>query len=146
MPDVKFSHIGIIVKNIQKFGQILETLLCAEPISEVVEDPNQKAFLQMYRSGETFLELIAPASEDSSVQTALKRHGEGLAHLCFETNDLEQTLKNIRKQGVLVFRSPTPAALFAGKKVAFAILPNQMIVEFVEANWQNSMNNISKLR
>jgi len=146
MPDIKLSHIGIIVKNIQEFGQTLERLFCAEPMSQVVEDPNQKAFLQMYRSGQTFIELIAPASEDSNVQTALKRQGEGLAHLCFETDDIDQTLTTVRNQGVLVFRPPTPTVLFVGKKVAFAILPNQMIVEFVEANWQDGMNSISKPR
>lgn len=145
MSHVKFSHIGIVVKDISKFGEMLERLFSAAPLSKVIEDPNQEAFLRMYRSGETFIELISPASENSHVQKTLTKSGECLAHLCFETDDLDQTLIEARNQGALVFRAPTPAVLFGGKRVAFAMLPNRMIVEFVETDWQNKMQNINSI-
>jgi methylmalonyl-CoA/ethylmalonyl-CoA epimerase len=133
MANIKLSHIGVIVKDIQEFSRILEDIFQANPVSEIIEDPEQKAFLKMYKSGECFIELISPASEDSNVQTALRRIGEGLAHLCFETDNLEETLCLARENGALVFTKPTPAVLFNRRKVAFAILPNKMIVEFLEA-------------
>jgi len=102
MENIKFSHIGIIIENIQEFGQILENLFQNKASSDIVEDPKQKAFLQMYRSGRTFIELIAPSSEDSPVHTALKRQGEGLAHLCFETDNLAQALRRSHEQFFLV--------------------------------------------
>jgi len=133
MLNIKFSHIGIIVKDIRDFGQLLENVFNAQPVSEIVEDPEQKAFLRMYKSGNSFIELISPAGEDSSVQTALKRLGEGLAHLCFETDDLNLALNYARDNGAVVFSRPTPAVLFGGKKVAFAIFPNKLIIEFKES-------------
>jgi methylmalonyl-CoA/ethylmalonyl-CoA epimerase len=132
MANIRLSHIGVIVKDIKEFSRTLEDIFGARPVSETVKDTEQKAFLKMYKSGESFIELISPASEDSNVQTALKRMGEGLAHLCFETDNLEETLDLVRKHGALVFTKPTPAVLFNRRKVAFAILPNKMIVEFLE--------------
>jgi catechol 2,3-dioxygenase-like lactoylglutathione lyase family enzyme len=110
----------------------LEGIFGAKPVSETVEDTEQKAFLKMYKSGESFIELISPAGEGSNVQTALKRIGEGLAHLCLETDNLEETLDLVRKHGALVFTKPTPAVLFSRRRVAFAMLSNKMIVEFLE--------------
>jgi len=139
MEELKLAHIGIAVKDIHAFGKMMQDLLQAQPISAVVEDPNQQAFLQMFRSGQTCLELIAPAGEKSHVHTVLKRQGEGLIHMCYETDDLAATLARARKAGMVVFRPPVEAALFGGKKVAFAMMPNTMVIEFVEAGWAQGM-------
>lgn len=141
MAKIVLSHIGVIVRDIKGFGQFLENVFNATPISEIVEDPEQKALLRMYKSGDGFIELISPASDDSNVQTALKRIGEGLAHLCFETDDLEETLASAKRNGAVVFTKPTPAVLFNRKKVAFAILPNKIIVEFLETSNPQHLEN-----
>jgi methylmalonyl-CoA/ethylmalonyl-CoA epimerase len=137
--DLKFAHLGILVKNIEAFAPVLQHLLQARPVSPIIEDPNQQALLQMFRSGQTFLELVAPAPGPSNVNTAIKNGGEGPAHLCFETSDLNRTLERVRQAGGLVFKPPLPAALFGEKRVAFAMLPNGMVFEFVEVGWENGM-------
>lgn len=139
MSDLKFAHVGILVKNIETFAPVLEHLLEARPVSPIVEDPNQQAVLQMFRSGQTLLELVAPAPGPSNVNTALKNSGEGPAHLCFETSDLDLTLERVRQAGGLVFKPPLPAVLFGEKRVAFAMLRNGMVFEFVEVGWENGM-------
>lgn len=142
MPNVRFAHIGMITGEMDRFKQIIENIFGAVPVSPVVEDPNQKAFLQMFKSGQTFLELISPVTEKSNVQTALNKNGEGVAHLCFETDDLSKTLDIVHSFGALIFSQPTPAVLFGGKKVAFVMLPNKMIVEFVETGWEKGMESL----
>lgn len=132
MEDLKLSHVGIIVSDLKQFGGFLNEVLSVQVESPIVEDKNQQAFLQMFKSGSCCLELISPNSESSNVNTAINHFGDHLAHLCFETSDLEATLKRIRDKGVLVFRPPTPAVLFDQKKVAFALLPNKIVVEFAE--------------
>jgi methylmalonyl-CoA/ethylmalonyl-CoA epimerase len=138
---IRLSHIGIVVRDIGAFSAILRQVCQAEAVSEVVHDPAQQALLQMFRSGDGYLEVIAPDGENSHVHTALKKMGEGLLHLCFETDDLDGTLQRVREEGVLVFRPPTPAVLFGGKRVAFAMLPNRMVVEFVEEGWDEAAPN-----
>ena len=133
------AHIGVAVKDIEAAGRLFRDVLGATPASGVVEDPEQQAMLQMFRSGGGYVELVAPASEASHVQHVLARSGEGPIHLCFETEDLDAALATARNQGVLVFRPPVAATLFGGKRVAFGMLPNRMVVEFVEAGWQEAM-------
>ena len=139
MENLKFAHIGIVVKDIRAFGELLTQVFGAVAVSDIVEDPAQQALLQMFRIGDGLLELIAPATDDSHVQTVLKRSGESLLHLCFETDDLDAELRRLRSQGVLVFRPPTPAVLFGEKRVAFVMLPNQMVVELVETGWREAI-------
>jgi methylmalonyl-CoA/ethylmalonyl-CoA epimerase len=137
MEDLKLAHVGIIVKDIEVFGAFLKKVFNVSEMSAKVEDNNQQAFLQMYKSGDCYLELISPNGEKSNVNTAINHFGDHLAHLCFETSDLEATLKRVRGEGVLVFRPPTPAILFDRKKVAFALLPNKIVIEFVEKGWNS---------
>jgi methylmalonyl-CoA epimerase len=138
---LRLAHIGIVVKDLEAFGRTLQEAFGAEPMGPAVVDPAQEARLQMYRSGSSYLELIAPASDDSHVHRVLKRQGEGLLHLCFETDNLDAALEHARQQGMLVFRPPTPAVLLGGKRVAFAMLPNRMVVEFAEEGWDEAAPN-----
>jgi methylmalonyl-CoA/ethylmalonyl-CoA epimerase len=131
--------VGIVVKDIAAFAPVLRNVLSAQTVSSIVEDPHQQALVQMFQSGPTFLELIAPASGPSNVNTAIKNCGEGPVHLCFETPDLDATIAWVRSAGWLVFKQPLPAPLFGGKRVAFAIVNNGMIFEFVEAGWEKGM-------
>ena len=142
MPKVRFAHIGMITGDMVRCKDMVKQIFGAEPVSPVVADPKQEAFLQMFKSGQTFLELISPMTEESNVQTALNRKGEGVAHLCFETDDLAKTLDIVHALGALVFSQPTPAVLFGGKRVAFVMLPNKMIIEFVENGWEEGMESL----
>ena len=132
-------HIGVAVKDLPAVAKVFRDVLGAEPASGVIEDPEQQAVLQMFRSGSTYIELVAPASEESHVNRVIARSGEGPIHLCFETDDIDAAVASARAGGVVVFRPPVAAALFGGKRVAFGMLPNRMVVEFVEAGWQDAM-------
>jgi methylmalonyl-CoA/ethylmalonyl-CoA epimerase len=139
MDKLRVAHVGIATHDISSLGKLLLAALGVEAVGQAVEDPAQEAVLQMYRQGQTWLELIAPLGEHSHVRKALEKRGEGPLHICFETPDLEGTLDRVRAQGLLVFRRPTPAALFGGKRVAFAMAPGGMVFEFVEAGWEEGL-------
>ena len=136
---MKLAHVGIAVRDLAAARDMFTQILGAKVVSAAVEDPAQEAVLQMLLCGDTYVELIAPAGEHSNVETALKAKGEGPLHLCYETADLDETLGQIRRQGAMVFRPATDAVLFGGKRVAFAMMPNRMIVEFVEEGWEQGM-------
>jgi methylmalonyl-CoA epimerase len=50
--------------------------------------------------GTTWLELVEPKDEGSAVGRFLSRHGEGIHHICFEVDDLEATLAQLRERGM----------------------------------------------
>lgn len=62
------------------------------------------AFLQ---AGETQIELLEPFTEDNTVRRFLNRRGEGLHHICFQTDQLEREIQTMANLGVQ-FIDPTP--------------------------------------
>jgi len=127
---LRLHHIGMVVQRLADAQALLERFLEAEAEGPPVDDEAQQATVQMFRSGGVILELIAPLGDDSHVHNLLKRSGEGLAHLCYETDDLDGTIAGMRQNGALLI-SRKPAKAFDGRDVAFVFLPNRMVVELV---------------
>ncbi|MBI4493766.1 MAG: methylmalonyl-CoA epimerase [Chloroflexi bacterium] len=66
------------------------------------------AFLQ---AGETRIELLEPFTEDNTVQRFLERRGEGLHHVCFQSDGLEQEIQRLSNLRVeFIDTVPRPGA------------------------------------
>lgn len=113
----KIDHIGIAVKKIEdafKFYSENFNLKISEPI-EVLSQKVRVAFIEI---GGVKLELIEPLDEDSPVAKFIKKKGEGLHHICFEVDDIEDALKKLKENEVrLVDCVPRVGA--TGKRIAF---------------------------
>ena len=68
--------------------------------------------------GESFLQLIAPTDEDTTVARFLQRRGEGLHHIAYAVDDIETTLATLRARGVAVI-DHKPRRGGRGRLVAF---------------------------
>lgn len=65
---------------------------------EKVEDEGvEEAMLPL---GDTFLQLVAPTGEETTVGRFLARRGEGMHHLAYEVDDLARTLEDLKAKGV----------------------------------------------
>jgi methylmalonyl-CoA/ethylmalonyl-CoA epimerase len=64
------------------------------------------------------LQLVEPLTEDHPLQAHLSEHGEGLHHLCFETEDVKKTLEML-PQRELKAKSDTPHDGPRGRKAGF---------------------------
>jgi len=79
------------------------------------------------------LELLE-ALDGSTTLDPWLRAGSRMYHLAFEVDDLEGTLSTARSQfGALVLRPPTPAPAFGGRHIAFVMMRNRAVIEFIEA-------------
>jgi methylmalonyl-CoA/ethylmalonyl-CoA epimerase len=68
--------------------------------------------------GETWLELVEPTDRTGAVARFLQRQGEGIHHICFEVDDLEATLAQLKERGMrLVDDKPRLGA--GGARIAF---------------------------
>ena len=68
--------------------------------------------------GESEVELIQPTSETSGMAKYMAKRGPGLHHICFEVDDIEATLAELKAKGIrLINEEPVIGA--GGKKVAF---------------------------
>ncbi len=62
----------------------------------------------------------------------LEEHEGGLHHLCYEVADLEQELADFRLRGAVIAKRPKPAAAFAGRRIAWLITAEKLLVELLE--------------
>lgn len=113
----KISHIGIAVTNLEQQIQFYRDQLGLELVG-VEEIQDQQVRVAMLRIGESSIELLASTAPGSAVAKFLERRGEGIHHIAYEVEGLEQTLGRLEEQGVdLIDKKPRSGA--HGKRIAF---------------------------
>jgi methylmalonyl-CoA epimerase len=73
------------------------------------------AFLE---TGNTKVELLEGIGEESFVSKFVERKGPGVHHLCFEVEDINRVMEELKRAGVRLI-DETPRAGAEGKLVAF---------------------------
>ena len=127
-------HLGFVVANIAAGMEGFVRSLAAAWDGRVYEDPHQRvkvAFLAI-RPGDPLIELVAPAAEDSPVRHFLAQRGGGLHHVCYEVNDLEEQLAEMKARGCMIIRRPKPAIAFDGRRIAWVLTAEKLLVELLE--------------
>ena len=134
MNQMKLHHLAIVVADIESSVEFYKQLMNITPVGKLIHDPLQKAKIQFLAGpilGALQLELLSPDGDDSPLALALKKGG-GPNHLCFEVENLEQTLKLARQQGSRIICEPVQAPAIDNRKIAFVFTSDQQIVEFLE--------------
>ena len=126
-------HLGIVVKSIETSVESVCATMNARWTFPVSLDPIQKVrvtFLEQDGSP-VLLELIEPAAEDSPV-TKFLAAGGGLNHACYEVDDLDAHIAAMKQARSTLIRSPRPAVAFDGRRIAWMLTPQRVLVEFLE--------------
>jgi methylmalonyl-CoA/ethylmalonyl-CoA epimerase len=92
-------------------------------------------FMTSGDSGAPRVELVAPYGSQNPVTLWLER-GVKLYHLAFVATDLSAELDRMRTNGAKLMLPPTPAVGFGGRKVAFVMQANLLLVELIEKELQ----------
>ncbi len=129
-------HVAIAVNNLDSAEKVYTTALGLKvEHREVVEDQKVSTSMLVPRDGGTAIELLEPMSEDSPISKFLEKRGEGIHHICYKVDDIEQVLDKLKEKGVrLIDETPRPGAY--NSRVAF-IHPkamNGVLVELAELN------------
>ncbi|MBU4349443.1 methylmalonyl-CoA epimerase [bacterium] len=130
----KIDHIGIAVKSVKETTELLSNILGLKVAGEeIVEEQKVKvAFLPL---GDTELELLESTSPEGPIARFIEKKGEGIQHIAFRVNNIEEVLEKLKKEGVrLIDEKPRYGA--GGAKIAF-LHPkstNGILVELCERN------------
>lgn len=93
------EHIGIAVKNLEESIKYYEGILGLKCYSvETVEE--QKVKTAFFKVGQTKLELLEPTSDDSPVAKFIVKKGEGVHHIAFSVENLNDKLIEVKDKGV----------------------------------------------
>ncbi|MGW8161915.1 MAG: methylmalonyl-CoA epimerase [Desulfobulbales bacterium] len=113
----KIDHLGIAVHSIAEASKFYEQVLglSCERVEEV---KSQKVRTAFFTIGETHIELLEPTAPESPIAQFLARHGEGIHHIGYLSDNIETQLAQAREHGYqLINRSPVEGA--GGKSIAF---------------------------
>lgn len=105
----KISHIGIAVHSIEKAAEFYRLLGLEIESIEIVE--SQKVRVAFIPLGDIRIELLEPTSEESTIAKFLEKKGEGIHHLAFATDNLQERLNKAAAEGIqLIDKTPRPGA------------------------------------
>jgi methylmalonyl-CoA/ethylmalonyl-CoA epimerase len=127
-----FHHLGIATKDIEKTKQDYLNIGYRESLS--VFDPIQNVkLLFLVKDNSPLIELVSPIDEDSPVNQIIKKNGTTPYHICFEVDDLDQSLKELKKQRYIEIVKPVPAVAFNNRLVCFLYKPSMGLVELLSS-------------
>ena len=128
----RIDHIAIVVGDIEGALAFWRDTLGLD-LSQVLAVPEQQASIAFLPTGDSEVELVQPTTTESGLARFLTKRGPGIHHICFEVDDLAQTLADLKTRGVRLI-DETPKAAAGGKQLAF-IHPesaNGVLVELYE--------------
>ena len=134
--DFKLLHVGVAVPSLDPAAELLSTLFGYTLVSGPFDDPIQKvsvSFLAKSDKDVAEIELIAPLTDDSPIQSMLAKAKGGAYHLCLETADLDAALAHVQSHGCVVVAAPAPAIAFEGRRIAWIYTTSRQLFELVEA-------------
>lgn len=110
------NHVAVVVADIEGALGFWRDALGLE-LHHVEDVPSQKSQVAFLPVGESEVELVRPTTDDSGVAKFLADRGGGMHHLCFEVDDIEGMLANLKGKGVRLINET--AMQLEGRKVAF---------------------------
>jgi len=130
---MRHHHIGLVVPDVSRAASDVIAQFGYRPVSGIIHDPLQTAFVQFFRLGseQTLLELVGPDGPESKLSIAARRR-MGLHHLCFAVEDIHGTCKRLAEEGMVVVQEPVPAVAFRGRRIAWLMGRNRVLTELVE--------------
>jgi methylmalonyl-CoA/ethylmalonyl-CoA epimerase len=116
MRITRINHIGVLASDMDKVLHLYEDVLgLRRRHEEIYQEKERLCFLAV---GDTQLELVASVQPDSEGNRVISSQGEGIDHVAFEVEDIEEAIDELVAQGVPML-DVKPYAGAEGSRVAY---------------------------
>jgi methylmalonyl-CoA/ethylmalonyl-CoA epimerase len=131
MDDLRIHHYGLATNDLQRSMDAFQSL--GYSIGDIVIDPIQKVRLVFVsRPGEPMIEIICDLDVIGPTGKIISRSGSGFYHVCYEINNIEESIERFRNRGFLLRHKPVVAVAFHGRKVVWMYNRFIGLVELLE--------------
>ena len=113
----KIEHIAIAVKSLSTSIPLFEKLL-GTPCYKTEEVESEKVKTAFFRTGENKIELLEGMDPDGVIARFISKKGEGLHHIAFGVENLEERITALKKEG-FEFISEVPKMGADNKMIVF---------------------------
>jgi methylmalonyl-CoA/ethylmalonyl-CoA epimerase len=117
MKVLKIDHLGIAVNSIEEAKKLFHDILgLTFEGTETVQE--QKVTTAFFPVGDSEVELLESTAPDGPIAKYLEKRGEGIQHIAFRVDNLEEALAELKDKGIrLIDEKPRRGA--GGAKIAF---------------------------
>ncbi len=117
MKIMHIDHIGIAVRSISEAGRFYTDILGLD-IEETEEIPEQKVRVGFIPIRDSEVELLESTEPGGPVARYIDARGEGVQHIAFRVEDLDEAIKELKEKGVrMIDQEPRKGA--GGARIAF---------------------------
>lgn len=113
----KIDHLGIAVRSLDEAIPYYEQALGLQ-CERIEEVPSQKVRTAFFDVGGVHIELLEATAEDSPIAKYLDSKGEGIHHIAFASDDVQDQLDQAKQHDIRLINE-TPVLGAGGKQVAF---------------------------
>ena len=132
LPYFRFHHIGVAVFDIDATASYYVNAGYAR--TDTVYDPHQNVNICfLTKEGMPMVELLAPKDSTSPVTKTLEKSGVTPYHICYEVDDIDVAVADLRKLKYVPLIKPVEACAIGGRRVCFLFNRQVGLIELVEA-------------
>ena len=117
MKPSHIEHIGIAVTNLDDSIRLYEKVFGLKCYN-IEEVKDQKVRTAFFKVGQTKIELLESTDPEGPIAKFIEKRGEGIHHIAFAVDNIDEQLKHAEKEGVkLIDSNPRKGA--EGLDIAF---------------------------
>jgi len=94
----RLDHVAVAVRKVEERLRLYRDLL-GLPLDRIEEVPGEKVRVAILGRGMGRIELVEPTQRGSSLDRFLEERGEGIHHLCFLVDSLDETCRVMEAAG-----------------------------------------------
>tara|TARA_R110000868_G_scaffold193008_1_gene437638 strand:- start:21104 stop:21505 length:402 start_codon:yes stop_codon:yes gene_type:complete len=97
----KIEHIGIAVKSLESSNQLFAKLF-GESHYKIESVESEGVNTSFFKIGNNKIELLEATKQDSPIAKFIERKGEGIHHIAFDVDDIEEEVERLCNEGFVV--------------------------------------------
>jgi methylmalonyl-CoA/ethylmalonyl-CoA epimerase len=129
-----FHHLGVACRDLEQEIRLWSQLGYQQE-SPIFEDPVQSVRGLFLTGPGPRLELLVSLTQEGPVAQMVRR-GIKIYHQGFEAPDFDDAIALLRAANYKLVKGPVPAVAFAGRRIAFFLMPNMNLIEIIESERQ----------
>ena len=128
---MKIHHVGYYVLDIKRARNIF-SMMGFDEESEQIYDEERGINVLFLTNGENRIELIEKCTEESDVDFIAKGKRSMPYHICYEVNNMEESVDFLKQNRFIVIKKPSNAIAIQNRRVAFLYCKECGLIELVE--------------
>jgi methylmalonyl-CoA/ethylmalonyl-CoA epimerase len=131
---MKIDHICFAVKNLNEGIAYWDRVFGYKQMTQIIENTRQKVKVTFLKKDDSItIKLIEPVEGNQSLINFVNRGG-GFHHICFKSNDIDEEIDELKKEGLILLVPPQEGEAFNNNKIAFLLARYGLNIELIDTD------------